>query len=186
MTVDEELNKLDDDLRRLKVEYEVYFNGGAPRPPRDTIYRVETVIKRYTSDQSKLNFGQRYRFTSIVQKFAVNNQLWRRRLQEKEEGRGQFAAQRRELEEIMASGGHARVVCANPEAEPEKVEQLLKAVIEARRQVGERVNNLDPVAFQKFVAAKTKQIKESMRCDKVQFSVTVEDGKVKFRAIKAE
>ena len=37
MTVDEEFNKLDDDLRRLKIEYEVYFNGGSPRPPRDTL-----------------------------------------------------------------------------------------------------------------------------------------------------
>ncbi len=186
MTVDEELNKLDDDLRRLKIEYEVYFNGGSPRPPRDTLYRVETVIKRYTSDQSKLNFSQRYRFQSLVQKYAVNAQLWRRKLQEKEEGRGQFAAQRRDLEEMMASGGNVRVVCANPEREPEKVEQLLKAMVDARRQVGERVDNLDPVAFQRFVAEKTKQIKESMRCDKVQFSVTVEDGKVKFKAVKAE
>ena len=87
MTIDEELNKLDDDLRRLKIEYEVYFNGSAPRPPHDTLYRVENTIKRYSSDQSKLNFSQRFRFTAIVQKYAVNANLWRRKLQEKEEGR---------------------------------------------------------------------------------------------------
>lgn len=185
MTVDEELSKLEDDIRRLKVEYEVYFNGGSPRPPRDTVYRVEYVIKRYTSDQSKLNFSQRFRFTALVQKYAVNSELWRRKLQEKEEGRGRFAAQKRELEEMSTASG-VRVVCTDPEKEPEKVDQLLKAMVEAKRQVGERVDNIDPAAFQRFVREKTKQLKDSLGCEKVQFSVTVEDGKVKFKAVKGD
>lgn len=185
MTVDEELTKLEDDVRRLKIEYEIYFNGGAPRPPRDALYRVETVIKRYSSDQSKLNFGQRFKFNSIVQKFAVNNELWRKKLKDREEGRGQFAVQKRELEEMTAGSG-TRVVCSNPEKEGDKVDQLLKAMVEAKRQVGERVDNIDPAAFQRFVREKTKQIKDSMGCEKVQFSVTVEDGKVKFKAVKGE
>ena len=58
-------------------------------------YRVETMIKRYSSDQSKLNFSQRFRFTSLAQKYAVNSKLWRRKLQEKEEGRSLTGAQRR-------------------------------------------------------------------------------------------
>ena len=48
MTVDEELNKLDDNIRRLKIEYEAYFNGGAPRAPHDTVFRVESSIKKYS------------------------------------------------------------------------------------------------------------------------------------------
>jgi hypothetical protein len=184
VTVDEELARLEDDLRRLKVEYEVYFSGGSPRPPRDTLYRVETVIKRYTADQSNLSFGQRFKFGSLAQKFAVNNQLWKRKLSEKEEGRGQFAVPRREPEEI--SSGGVRVVCSDPENEPEKVARLLKAMLDAKRQAGERTDNIDPVAFQKFVSEKTKQIKNSLGCEKVQFSVTVEEGKVKFKAVKAE
>ena len=95
MTVDEEFNKLEDDLRRLKIEYEVYFNGGSPRPPHDTLFRVETMIKRYSSDQSRLKFSQRFRFTNLAQKYAVNSNLWRRKLQEKEEGRSLTGAQSR-------------------------------------------------------------------------------------------
>jgi len=33
VTIDEELTKLEDDIRRLKIEYEVYFNGSTDRPP---------------------------------------------------------------------------------------------------------------------------------------------------------
>jgi hypothetical protein len=184
VTIDEEIAKLDENIRRLKIEYEAYFNGGLPRPPHDTAFRVDNTIKKY-SDGSKLNFGQRFKFNQLVQRYAVNNDLWRKRLKEKEEGRGRFGVQRREGEGV-AAGGPVRVVCANPEKEKDKVEQLLKAVVEAKRQVGERVDNLDPVAFARLVSEKTRQIKESLGCEKVQFSVSVEDGKVKFKAVKSD
>jgi hypothetical protein len=185
VTVDEELNKLEDDLRRLKVEYEVYFNGGSPRPPHDTLFRVEILIKRYSADQSKLNFSQRFRFSALVQKYAVNNQLWRRRLQEKEEGRSLAGVPRRPAE-APVSDGVVRVVCADPGAEPEKVDQLLRAMRDARQQVGERPDGIDVAAFRRFVQEKTRQVKETLSCAKVQFSISIEGGKVKFKATKAE
>ena len=192
MTPDEELNKLEDDLRRLKIEYEVFFSGGAPRPPHDTLFRVETLIKRYSADQSKLNFGQRFRFAALVQKFAVNNQLWRRKLQEKEEGRSLTGVPRRAATALVretampVDDGVVRVVCSDPEGETEKVEQLFRAMQDARRQVGERPDGLDAAAFQKFIRDKTRQIKEKLGCDKVQFSISVEGDKVRFRAAKAD
>ena len=183
MTVDEELNKLDDNIRRLKIEYEAYFNGGSPRSPHDLVFRVETTIKKY-SDASKMNFGQRFKFNQLVQKYAVNNDLWRKKLKEKEEGRGRFAKRREAAE--PAADGVVRITCSDPTAEKEKVDQLLKAVVEAKRSVGESVDNLDPMAFAKFVGDKTKQIRDSLGCDKVQFSVSVEEGKVKLKAVKQD
>lgn len=185
MTIDEELTRLEDDIRRLKIEYEVYFNGGSPRPPHDSVSRVERLLKKYGSDSSKLSFSQRFRFQSIQQKYGINNEMWQRKLREKEEGRGRFAAQRTELEAKIA-GGPVRIVCSDPEREKDKVESLFKAMLDARRQTGDRVDNLDPASFEKFVREKTKQIKESLGCDKVQFSVSVEEGKVKFKAVKAD
>ena len=35
-TVDEQLTRLEEDIRRLKIEFDVYFNGAAKRPPYDT------------------------------------------------------------------------------------------------------------------------------------------------------
>ena len=184
MNVDDDLNKLEDDIRRLKIEYEVYFSGGSKRPPQDLVFRVERTVKRYSSDASKLNFGQRFKFNALIQKYAVYNDLWRKKLREKEEGRGQFATARGQ-----GAGGAPvgiRIVCRDPEKEPDKVDQLLKAMVEAKRQVGERVDNIDPHAFSKFVREKTQQIKEALGCEKVLFSVSVEKGKVKFKAVKGE
>jgi hypothetical protein len=185
VTVEEELAKLEDNIRRLKIEYEAYFSGGQPRPPHDTVFRVDSTIKKFSDNTARLNFGQRFRFNQLMQKYAVYSDLWRRRLKEKEEGRGRFAAPPRAAEE-KAPAGHFRVVCSNPEKEKEKVEQLLKAMIEAKQQVGERVDNIDPFQFTKFVSEKTRQLQESSGCDKVQMSVSVEEGRVKFKIVKAD
>lgn len=185
MTIDEEFNKLDDDLRRLKIEYEIYFNGASNRPPHDTLYRVENMIKRYSSDQSKLNFSQRFRFTSLAQKYAVNSNLWRRRLQEKDEGRNVAAAQKLTVESRVENGS-VSVVCSDPDKETESVNRLLLAMREAKRRVGESTDNLDATLFREFIKNKTKQVKETLGCDKVQFTVSIEGGKVKFKATKAE
>ncbi len=183
MTVDEELSKLEEGIRRLKIEYEAYFNGGQPRPPTDSVFRVETAIKKYSDNSMKLNFGQRFRFNQLTQKYAVYRDLWRKRLKEKEEGRGRFGQQAREPARAAAS---VHVVCSDPEKEQDKIDQLLKAMIEAKRQTGERVDNIDPLTFSRFVQQKTRQVKESLGCDKVQFSVDVEDGRVKFKAVKGD
>ncbi len=182
MTIDEELTKLEENMRRLKVEYEAYFNGGQPRPPTDTLYRVEQAIKKYSSNSSVMSFGQRFRFTQLTQRYAVHSELWRKRLRDKEEGRD-FFAQRRQ-----GSAAHAgtRVVCSNPQAEGEKVNQLYDALVTAKKSAGEQVENIDPAAFRKFVQQKTEQVKQSLKCEQVQFTIVVEGGRVKFTAGKAE
>jgi len=187
VTVDEEFNRLEDDIRRLKIEYEVYFNGATPRPPRDTLFKVETLIKRYSSDQSKLNFAQRFRFGSLAQKYAVQSQLWRRKLQEKEEGRSFGGPQKRTIERKVRPSAYrvVRIVCTDPDAEQEKITQFLDAMKRARVEAGESVKNLNPATFQEFMKEKTRQIKERLGCDKVQFSISIEDGKVKFKAARA-
>src|SRR5438552_16265181 len=85
MTVDEELTILDETMRRLKVEYDVYFGGGSKKPPTDTEWRVGPLIKKY-SDSGKLSFTQRFRYNALAQKYAVMRDLWRKKMKVKEEG----------------------------------------------------------------------------------------------------
>ena len=40
MTIDEELTQLDTHLRRLKIEYEIYFSNPTKRPPTDIEWKV--------------------------------------------------------------------------------------------------------------------------------------------------
>ena len=59
-TVDDQLTRLEEDIRRLKIEFDIFFNGASKRPPYDTKGRVETIIKRLGDDRT-LSYAQRYR-----------------------------------------------------------------------------------------------------------------------------
>lgn len=182
MSVDEDLTRLDDGIRRLKIEYEVYFNGGSSRPPMDAQWRVEKLVKQY-SDSQKLNFAQRFRYNSLVQKFAVYNDLWRQKLRGREEGQGRFAARGREG---APDDGITRIICRDPSREPEKVDLLLQAMVDAKRKCGESVGNLDPMTFKKFIQDKTKKLQKSLGCKTIQYIVSVEEGKAKLKAIRGD
>ena len=85
-SVDEQLTRLEDDIRRLRVEFDIFFNGGAKRPPYDTKGRVETLLKRLADDRT-LTFAQRYRYNSLAARYNAFRDLWRRTMQAREEGR---------------------------------------------------------------------------------------------------
>ncbi|TAM81624.1 MAG: hypothetical protein EPN47_12840 [Acidobacteria bacterium] len=181
MTVDEELSRLEENIRRLKIEYEAYFNGGNPYPPVDTLYRVEQVIKRFSSDAGRLNVSQRFRFNNLCQRYSVHNDLWRKRLRNREEGR-EIATRRHPAGADLGM----LIVCRDPDCEQAKVDRLRQALVDARQRVGERTNDIDPARFQKFVREKTRQLRQELGCDSVQFSVMVKDGRVRFTVARAD
>ncbi|MBV9209078.1 MAG: hypothetical protein JOZ52_00540, partial [Acidobacteria bacterium] len=93
MTIDQQLARLEEDLRRLKIEFDVFFNGAAKRPPYDTKSRVESVIKRLADDRT-LTFAQRYFYNSLVARYTSFKEVWRRTMKGREEGRDAVSAAR--------------------------------------------------------------------------------------------
>ncbi len=179
MTVDEELTLLDDGLRRLKIEFDIYFNGGSPRPPTDTQWRVESLVKKF-SDSKRLTFAQRFRYNTIAQRYAMFNDLWRQRVKTREEGPRRTSADLRQ--EAQKKPTSFRVEWRDPIKEPEKVDKLFAALIEAKKQCGENVDNVAADQFKKFVLQKTAQLKRDFKCDQVEYVVEVEQGQVRLKA----
>lgn len=82
--VDQQLSKLEDDIRKLKVDFDIYFNGAVKRPPLELRARLESQIKRM-SDNRNLSFAQRYQLSTLIAKFTSYRELWRRTLRAKGE-----------------------------------------------------------------------------------------------------
>jgi len=175
LTTDEDLNRLEENLRRLRVEYESYFSGGLPRPPRDSAYRVESALKRLSENMGEFNLRQRYRFNQLQQKYMVYGGLWRKRLRDLEEGRGRRTS-------APTPEGPFRIVLQAPEAETEKVNQIFDTWMNAKRQMGEPVPAVDRDVFAQFVQRKSEEIKQKLGCASVGFCVKVEEGRVKLKA----
>jgi hypothetical protein len=175
--IDHETDRLEAEMRRLKVEYDIYFNGGTVRPPLDTKGRVETTIKRLY-DARGMSFGQRFRYNSLVARYNVMRELWRRQTQDREEsGRPPTAEAQVALRERLAV-----VRCNDPKAEPERVSEIYDRLIAAKRECGERIGPLTLDMFTQFLASRADQIKSNLDADKVEFVVGVDNGRVKFTA----
>jgi len=85
LTTDEELNLLDQNLRRLKIEYEIFFSNPTKRPPTDIEWKVLSLLRKF-SDGARLNFSQRFRYNEMAQRYAIYSDLWRKKNRIREEG----------------------------------------------------------------------------------------------------
>ena len=202
MTIDEELNLLDQQLRRLKIEYEIFFSNPAKRPPTDVEWKVLTLIRKF-SNGTRMSFSQRFRYNEMAQRYAVQADLWRKKIRIREEGyrrpqdailsvQGVRLPEERETKHrpvygVSRNAGTPKadepfsVQCSDAAAEKEKVERLYQALTAAKRKAGEKVSgNLD--SFAAFVQKKTAEIRKQHHCDAVVYSVEMQDGQVKLKA----
>lgn len=198
LTIDEELSILEDHLRRLKVEYDIYFGGGSKKPPTEIEWKVKNLLKKFT-DSGRMNYSQRFRFTTIQQRYALYNALWQQKLQIREEGyrrpqdaylgiQGLRDHEQHEAEKALKHHGTVvaddkpfSIACSDAAAEGKNVEALFKALSQARTQTGEKSSaNLD--SFKKFVQQKTTEIRKQYGCPAVEYSIEMQGGKVKLKA----
>ena len=185
-SIDDQLLRLEDDIRKLKVEFDIFFNGSSKRPPYDTKNRVDTLVKRL-ADERELTYAQRYRYNSLVARFVSFRDLWRRTIQEREEARDPLTAARAKLgvgpdARVAEKTRHATFVCADARADVPTVKGLYDALVQAKRSCGESVEELSFVQFHRMIAARTDALKERLGCERVRYSIYMEDGRVSFKA----
>jgi len=209
VTIDEELTVLDSQLRRLKIEYEIYFSNPTKRPPTDIEWKVLSLLRKF-SDGNRMSFSQRFRYNEIAQRYAIYSDLWRKKNRIREEGyrRPQDAllsVQGVRVEEHVPEHkvygvGHAATAsaaaaatsaaeekkpfsmqCADARAERDQVQKLYQALTDAKKRSGEAVaGNVD--SFTAFVQKKTEQIRKQYGCEAVEYTVEMQNGQVKLKA----
>jgi hypothetical protein len=189
LTIDEELTHLEDNLRRLKIEYDVFFGGGSKRPPTELEWRVQANLKKH-GDSQRLTFPQRFRFNAIQQKYAVYSDLWRKKVNIKEEGFRRPAdavlsitglrEEHKPKQQAAKPEGPLKVNIADPNAERDHVRALFEALTRQPKENGNAVATLE--SFQSFVNKKTDEIRSKYQCQAVEYEVEMKNGKVKLKA----
>ena len=205
VTTDEELNVLDTQLRRLKIEYEIFFSNPTKRPPTDIEWKVLSLLRKFSD--GRLNFSQRYRYNEMAQRYAVYSDLWRKKSRIREEGyrrpqdallsvQGVRTAEEEHKQQhhpvygvshaaaAAAAGGAASqpfTLHSVDQAEREQVERLYNTLVAAKKKAGENVTgSID--SFTTFVQKKTEQIRKQYKCENVEYSVEIANGAVKLKA----
>lgn len=83
-SVEQQLARLEEDIRKLKIDFGLFFNGGLKRAPHEARGRVESLIKRIADDRN-LTYVQRYQFNGLVSRYTAYRELWRRNLKSRGE-----------------------------------------------------------------------------------------------------
>lgn len=84
VNIDQQLARMEEDIRKLKIDFDIYFTGGTKRPPLEARARLEATMKRIADDRN-LTYAQRYQFNTVMSRFTSYRELWRRMLKRKGE-----------------------------------------------------------------------------------------------------
>jgi len=82
--VEEQIERLEEDIRKLKIEFDVYFNGGTKKAPHQARAALEARSNRLNGNRD-LSFAQRFKLNNLISRYTSYRELWRRKLKAKGE-----------------------------------------------------------------------------------------------------
>jgi hypothetical protein len=200
--LEQEFQALSVEVRKLEVEYNMYFAGRTPRPPIESRSRVDQMFKRMDRRQMD-TASMRFRVQTLQSRYSSFVDLWDRALRAREEGRPSPLFRTRdtarpststaapsaptpaadadtEVTAATATAEHPRAVTfTDPKQESDKLQTLYDALMDARRQAGE--TNVPFHKFADLVKEQAQRLKKK-GMDEVTFSITTTDGRVNLTA----
>ncbi len=181
---EEELVNLDDWIRRLKVEYDIFFNGHRKKPPDDLRLRVEKLVKKL-AECGNMSYGERFRYNTLLGRFYVYRDRWRRRLSDRELGndaRPDAPAPHTPAKHPAPSTEPVTVSIADPASDEDKVRYLYSTLLKIRSQNRKAAPILPYEQFAKYITNQTQGIKGKHHCASVKFTLMLEEGALRFTA----
>ncbi len=93
---DEELEKLEEDIRRLKNKYDQFFTNIIKIPPSFDRHQIEARIHEISKQKMRDN-TRRFRFNTILSRYNQFREMWARKIREREEGPLDFRTRQRAM-----------------------------------------------------------------------------------------
>ena len=189
----ETVARLEEMLRRLKTLYDQFFSGTRPLPPVEDRKRLERAIRELGQDRIRDN-ATRFRFNNLMNKWTMFQELWNRKMREKEEGPLQYqrrmeaferARERRESgedrdhERVTTDEGRSYVRVTDSSSGAE-IQALHDEIVKASERAGAKAASLGQVST--MVDSQLDKLKKRYGSRSIGFRVEIVDGKVKLKA----
>ena len=186
-TPEEELKLLEIRLNQLKLDYEKYFLGTRPTEPAMQRAELQKIVIRW-SNRRITNTALRFKFNSLNGRFQAFKRRWDDILRQIEAGTYQrhvFKANLRERERggtgspTDGPGGRRG---AGGDRGGQGREDLFETYRDAMLATGQNASGLTREKLHAAVSRQEAALKKKLGCDRVDFKVVVQDGKVKLKA----
>jgi hypothetical protein len=185
--VDEELDELDQNLKRLRVEYDQYFLGIMKRPPEMLQGRVQKIIVKYANETLRKTH-QKFRFNNLNSKYQIHRQQWGRTMRQIEAGTYKGHVFKAKLHERARGVIDETPNPFKPQDPAPKaatggaMDKLFDAFVAARKRAGDAGPAPDRAKLSEIVKKQTAALKAKHPGAKVKFRVAVEGKKAKLVA----
>lgn len=172
MNIKDALDKIEKDLVELKRQYDLFFQGVRRTEPQEERKVLEWMVKRL--GQRKLpNTLDQFRFGSLQSRFFSYSNLWIRMVRDLEEGR-LARDSRGNLVRTKGLGGDP--------VPPDHLDHVLEQWKNARRECGISTDEKDLDSLREMLRSRAAEIAEKSGARRVEFRVTIEEGKPKVKA----
>ncbi len=168
----ETLDRLEAEIADVKRQYDLFFQGIRRSEPSEDRREVEELIRRM-GQRRIINTNDQFRFNSLQSRFYSLSNLWSRTVRDMEEGR--IA---RDPSGVLLRG---RVPPVDP-VDLGHMEQVIRELMEARRKCGLPAGEEDLSAIRETLLARAREISGKSGGRKVEFKISVEEGKPKVKA----
>jgi len=187
------LGQIEADLAELKNQYDLFFQGGRRGEPLRERKELESKLLAL-SRRAMIKSADQYRFSNLQGKFWSSVNLWTRIVRDFEEGRlrrDKTGALTRvgvnQPQETGPVGAKPFVpgpaVTAAPAPTPAtSIDQVAKELLEARKKCGIQADPSELASLRNALESRAKELSASSGGKKVEFHVTVEEGKPKIKA----
>ncbi len=188
----DELSKLEEQIRKLKLQYDQFFRGLRKLPPTEDRKRVEEGLREMLRGKLRDN-ASRFRYHSLVATYNRFQELWSRGMREREEGPLNFRERQRAMhaapEPPAPEPARKPSVTQKPDdsyvrvasnSNGEAMSEIHRQVAEANRVLGKSSPTIEQVAT--LVEKQAEQLRSRYNVDSIAFRVETVDGKVKLKA----
>jgi hypothetical protein len=189
---DDELDKLEEDIRKLKNKYDQFFNGIVKLPPMPDRKHIEVYIYELGKQKMRDN-TRRFRYNTLLTRYNQFREMWARKMREREEGPLEF--KRRQVAYSTASATPSaepptpRVTSPRPDpyvtvstgSNGEEVRKLYDQIQSEHLKLGK----LPPITIEQLgqmVQKQSEVVRSKYKVSSVAFRVETVDGKVKLKA----
>ena len=196
---DDELDLLEENIRKLKNKYDQFFNGIQKMPPMQDRKNVEILIYEIGKQKMRDN-GRRFRYNTLLSRYNQYREMWGRKMREREEGPLDFRRRAAALAspsepaappaaEQKPRAAASRVTSANGDSyvkvAPGTNGDELRKLYDQLQQEHSKLGKSAPITLEqlgKMVEQQSEVVRSRYNVSAVGFRVETVEGKVKLKA----
>lgn len=182
MGIDSSLLAIESKLESLRVSYEKYFLGARPNEPLVERREVERLYAGLVG-LPMTNTAQRFRLQSLGARLQANQRRWNETLRKIEAGSYERHLFRAALSRDPCTadpGTHAEAAPTELDSKG-TLARVFDTYVETAKRCGMELAGLTRDRLECVLRDRERELRQELGCQRVDFHVVVEDGRVKVK-----